>query len=350
MRPLPETITDLVWLATGFIGDVVLTTAGSELGRRYFPNARHHFITTPVGAKALAHARGISSLTIFDKRGKSTVAAFKAVRDQLLPKLAKPNGTVLLQAHRSFRSSLLARHLGLFTISYTEADFNFFAARTVDRVALLHEAARISLLLEPLGVPRYDIAHAKPVLSPPGLRSEIVALLPKGEGDIVAIAPGSVWGTKRWTAHGFIELSQKYLADGRRIVLVGSQAEEAVAAEIHAALSESGDRVANLAGRTAIEDLPALFRQCALLISNDSSPIHFASAVDLRTIGVFGATVPTMGFGPLATGSSTVGITLPCRPCSDHGPMVCPLGHFRCMKDLSADTVYERSRAVPKDN
>ena len=97
---------------------------------------------------------------------------------------------------------------------------------------------------------------------------------------------------------------------------------------------------------TALEDLPGLFKRCRLLVSNDSSPIHFASAVNLPTVAIFGATIPEMGFGPTADQSSSIGISLDCRPCSDHGPMVCPLGHFRCMKELSAEMVFEQIKPL----
>jgi heptosyltransferase-2 len=339
-----EQITDLIWLSTGFIGDVVLTTAGTELARQEIPGIRQHVVTTPVGAKALAHADGLASKVIFAKRNGGTLSSFRAVRATLSSQIGggKP---VLLQVHRSFRSSLLARYLGFPSVGYAEADLAFLAGRRSDRIAVFHEAARIAMLLEPLGVAREKIKGAKPRLLHPDLREEIKSLLPGGDAPLVAVAPGSVWGTKRWTSEGFTRLVTRFLADGMRVALIGSQAEESVAGEIYSALSDRS-RVVNLTGKTMIEDLPSLFAGCALLVSNDSSPIHFASAVDLPTLAVFGATIPEMGFGPLARHSETCGINLDCRPCSDHGPMTCPLGHFRCMRDLSADAVYAQARKI----
>lgn len=340
-----EKITDLIWLATGFIGDVVLTTAGTELARQEFPGIRQHVITTAVGAKALAHADGLTSKVVFAKRSGGALKSFRTVRDELSGHLGSVGNTVLLQSHRSFRSSLLARYLGFPTVGYAEADLAFLAGRRCDRIAVFHEAARIAMLLEPLGVDRAKIAGAKPRLLHPALREEISSLLPAGHAPLVAVAPGSVWGTKRWTSEGFTRLVTRFLADGLRVALIGSQAEEAVAGEIFSALPDQS-RVVNLAGKTRIEDLPSLFAGCSMLVSNDSSPIHFASAVDLPTVAVFGATVPEMGFGPLASHSQTCGIKLDCRPCSDHGPMTCPLGHFRCMREMSADMVYAQAEKI----
>ena len=55
---------------------------------------------------------------------------------------------------------------------------------------------------------------------------------------------------------------------------------------------------------------------------------------------VFGPTVPEFGFGPLAPSSAVVGHdTLDCRPCDRHGPQRCPLGHWRCMREVTAAEV-----------
>jgi heptosyltransferase-2 len=77
-----------------------------------------------------------------------------------------------------------------------------------------------------------------------------------------------------------------------------------------------------------------------VLITNDSAPQHLASAVGTPTVTVFGPTVPEFGFGPLAPGSATAGIGgLACRPCDRHGPRQCPLGHWRCMRELSSEQI-----------
>lgn len=343
-KQIPKNPSDIIWLSTGFIGDVILTTAGTELAAKMFPKVRQHIITTPLGVKALAHARGLTSLVAFNKRSKTTLQAFKDVKARISQHL-QPSDTVVLQVHRSFRSSLLTRYLGFPTVTYHETDFAFLAQEKVTRVAVFHESSRISLLLEPLGIDRKHIQNAKPYLSSDTLRPDIANVLVGNVKSWVAVAPGSVWGTKRWTTSGFTQLVKLILAEGHGVVLVGSKAEEDVAAEIFKSIGQT-DALTNLVGITALEDLPGLFKRCRLLVSNDSSPIHFASAVNLPTVGVFGATIPEMGFGPTADQSTSVGIALECRPCSDHGPMVCPLGHFRCMKDLSAEMVFAKVKPL----
>jgi heptosyltransferase II len=83
-----------------------------------------------------------------------------------------------------------------------------------------------------------------------------------------------------------------------------------------------------------------LLGRAKLLVTNDSAPQHLASAMGTPTIAIFGPTVEEFGFGPLAPNSISLGLdALACRPCHHHGPPRCPLGHWRCMRELGVDAV-----------
>ncbi|MGH2566186.1 MAG: glycosyltransferase family 9 protein, partial [Ginsengibacter sp.] len=76
----------------------------------------------------------------------------------------------------------------------------------------------------------------------------------------------------------------------------------------------------------------ALMKNAVMNYTNDSAPLHFASAVDAPVTAIFCSTVPAFGFYPLSLKSFIVETkqTLACRPCSLHGLKACPLGHFKC--------------------
>jgi len=77
-----------------------------------------------------------------------------------------------------------------------------------------------------------------------------------------------------------------------------------------------------------------------VLVTNDSAPLHLATAVGTPVVAIFGPTVPGFGFGPRGPRDAIVEHpSLACRPCSAHGPQVCPLGHHRCMRELSVASV-----------
>ena len=344
----PEPPSDLVWIQTAFLGDVILNTGAFDLASRRFPGVKQHVVTTAVGASVLEGLDCIASTVTFDKRKIGFLAALKKVSRHLQENLSDSSRTVILQPHRSFRSSLLARFLGFPVATYFETNLGFFGRR-VPRVGVFHEAVRSALPLELLGVSREDICGVKPRLgvrqSDPLIawQTNVASIRRTAGSQLIAIAPGSQWGTKRWTPAGYAELAVKLLADSKspatNVLIVGSPEEKELCDQIAGAIG-SHPRLHNLAGKTSINDLRFLIPKLDLLVGNDSSPVQFASAFNVPTVAIFGATTPAMGFGPLASNSRVVEMKLSCRPCSDHGPMVCPLAHFKCMRDLTADRIF----------
>jgi heptosyltransferase-2 len=84
-----------------------------------------------------------------------------------------------------------------------------------------------------------------------------------------------------------------------------------------------------------------------VLVTNDSAPLHLATAVGTPVVAVFGPTVTAFGFGPRGARDRVVEHpSLACRPCSAHGPQTCPLGHHRCMRELSVESVVAAVAAV----
>jgi heptosyltransferase-2 len=164
----------------------------------------------------------------------------------------------------------------------------------------------------------------------------------------VALAPGSIWGTKRWP----------YFADlvsglDKPCVVVGGSEDADLAGAIAAA---APGRVVSAAGALSLRVSAALIQRAAVLLTNDSAPLHLATAVGTPVVALFGPTIPEFGFGPRRAGDAALGHAgLACRPCSKHGPHRCPLGHHRCMRELTVETVAaaltevlnaEESRAI----
>jgi len=208
----------------------------------------------------------------------------------------------------------------------------------------LHHAGRLLLLSRPNGrEPTRE--ETQPSLAPGSAEREVVDDLLRRAGvtpqeRMIALAPGSVWATKRWPY--YVELARELARDGR-VVVVGGRDDSALAAEILAAVPTAVDATGALPMLGSAE----LIRRCAVIVTNDSSPLHLASAMGTPTVAIFGPTVPEFGFGPLASSSVVVGHeSLPCRPCHRHGPRRCPLTHFRCMRELTAEGVAERARRL----
>jgi len=225
----------------------------------------------------------------------------------------------------------------------SSAGRRFYTVR-VPYIENTHHAARLlSLATRDPGadVPRGAL---RPHLYPgPAERAAVDAVLGAiGAGEpLVALAPGSVWATKRWPY--FAELARA-LRDIARIVIVGAEADRELADEI---VGATKGQAIDATGRLTLLGSAELIGRAALLVTNDSAPLHLASAMNTPTIAVFGPTVPEFGFGPLADSSTVVGHNdLACRPCDRHGPQKCPLGHWRCMREISPEQVAGLARSL----
>ena len=95
----------------------------------------------------------------------------------------------------------------------------------------------------------------------------------------------------------------------------------------------------DLIGQLSLTELPAYLDRCALVISNDTGPMHLAAALGKPVVILYGPTTSALGFFPYAVPWEEVSVALPCRPCHAHGPERCPMQHWRCMLDISVAQV-----------
>src|SRR5262249_59398678 len=128
------------------------------------------------------------------------------------------------------------------------------------------------------------------------------------------------------------------------VVVSGGDADRSLADEIADA---TGGRSIDTTGRLSLLASAEVIGRARVLVTNDSAPLHLASAMNPPTVAVFGPTVPAFGFGPLADRAVVAEHpSLECRPCDRHGPQRCPLGHWRCMREITAGDVAVLARAI----
>jgi heptosyltransferase-2 len=151
------------------------------------------------------------------------------------------------------------------------------------------------------------------------------------------MVPGSQWGTKRWPAERFAVLIERLMEAPRTaVVLFGGPQDRPVARAITAACRSP---VVDLVGKTTLQELPAYLERCAVVVSNDTGPMHIAAALGKPVLVLYGPTTPALGFAPYGVRWEAASVPLACRPCNAHGPQRCPLAHWRCMLDLSVEQV-----------
>jgi lipopolysaccharide heptosyltransferase II len=322
-------------IQTSFLGDVVLTTPLiAELAKR----GPVDVLATPQGAAVLANNPDIRSVIQYDKRGTygSTLTLWRTIRDV---RARRPYEAAYL-AQGSFRSGMIALMTGAKErIGFASSTGHVLYTTQLPYRPEKHHAERLwSLAMSECADPPTS-QQVRPRLYPSDEDRRAIDLLLRRDGAMdkpfVALAPGSAWGTKRWPY--YVELARK-LGEELRIAVIGSKADARMADEIVAALPDG--QVINAVGALTLLASAELIGRAQAIVTNDSAPQHLASAMGTPTLTIFGPTVPEFGFGPLAERHAIAGYEgLQCRPCHRHGPERCPLGHWRCMRDLGPEYV-----------
>lgn len=322
-------------IQTSFLGDMVLTT---PLLSHLAATDAVDVVGTPSAITLLANHPAVHQRIPYDKRGDD-----RGIRGfwKLAMQLRRNEYDRALLAQGSARSGALAMAARIpVRIGFdTSAGRSFYTER-VPYIENEHHATRLLRLAGATGT-----QPPRPRLFPGAAeRVAVDQLLGELRQDyLIALAPGSAWATKRWP--GYAALAQT-LDRQATIVVIGSAADASLARAIAVA---GGTRVIDATGKLSLLASAELIGRCRVLVTNDSAPQHLASAMNTPTVTIFGPTVPEFGFGPLADRVTTVGIdALACRPCDRHGPVACPLGHWKCMRDVDAGVVLAAIEKVTR--
>jgi ADP-heptose:LPS heptosyltransferase len=315
-------------IQTAFIGDAILASALLEKLHVHFPDGQIDYLIRKGNESLFKNHPFIHQLYVWDKKGgkyKNLLGILKIVRKQ------KYDHLVNLQRFAS--TGIFAVFSGAKQIiGFKKNPFSFLFNIKADHHVNngMHEVERNQLLVQHL----CDGKAAKPKLYPSEKEFEKVASYKSAR--YICISPASVWYTKQFPVEKWIEFINR-IGEGTKIYMLGASSDIALCNEIS---SKSSNRnLVNLAGLLSLLESAALMRDSLMNYTNDSAPMHLASAMDAPTTAVFCSTIPGFGFGPLASNSVIVETfeKLNCRPCGLHGRKTCPEGHFKCAYSIEID-------------
>lgn len=334
-----KSVNNILVFQTAFIGDVVLLTPLLTKLQEQIRDAAVDVVVIPAAAPLLANHPAVREVIVYDKRGadKGLPGFLRIIR-----RLRKGEYDAALIPHRSLRSGLACFLAGIpRRIGFSTSAAAFLMTDVVTYKPNVHETFRNISLLKPL---RLDEGNCKlPDVYPSVADKDLVTRFLEGFNPdparpMVAIAPGSVWATKRWPVDKFASLAAMLLASGKTVVVIGGESDADLASRIIEAAGPGC--IIDATGRLTLLQSAELIRRCRVLVTNDSAPLHLGVAVRTPVVAIFGATVPEFGFAPIGEHDVVVQHAgLPCKPCSIHGGHKCPIGTFECMLEIDPAAV-----------
>ncbi|MBW7997247.1 MAG: glycosyltransferase family 9 protein [Candidatus Glassbacteria bacterium] len=320
------------------IGDVLLTTPVLRAIKTRWPGAHVAFLTKERFAAMIEGNPHVDELIRVSD--SADTAEMRAVARRLI---ARP-WHLVADLHGSIRSRLVCRSVGAaHTVRYS----NHRLKRSLliyGRLDLYGPEPpsvpeRYAACLEKFGVELDD----KPCELHLGDndRAEAAGLIDqKWDSGMkyIAVAPGAAWPIKRWPVERFAEAAQKISRQKEwKIVLLGGPGDSGTCAEVAARLPDR-QKILDLSGKLSLRGAAAAVERAEFLLTNDTGLMHVATAVGTPLTAVFGPTVKQFGYFPYRPANAkVVEAELWCRPCTHNGRAKCPLGHFKCMREVGVE-------------
>ena len=326
-----------------WLGDVVMATPVLRAMRRHFgTEARLVGIMRPYLAEVLGGTDWLDEQWFFERRAKRAEYGHRA----LLRRLRRERFDLLLLLPNSFRVAVLARLGGakerIGYVRYGRGPLltgKVYPRRTGGRVADGPMVDYYLALAEAAGCPpespRLELATTEADEQSADLVWKNLGLRTDG-GVITLNSSGAYGGAKLWPTEHFGDLARRIALelDHDVLVMCGPNERKIARDVVHRA---DHARVFSMAGQPlGLGTSKACIRRSRLMVSTDSGPRHLAAAFDKPMITLFGPMLPIWSENPTQRAVNLM-LDLDCIGCHKR---VCPLGHHKCMRELSVDMVY----------
>ena len=326
-------------IQTAFPGDAILTLPFIQELKKKRAEYSIDVLCIPQTAEIFAASPQVNSVISFDKKGKqkSLFSFVKFIRE-----LKLSNYEIVYCPHRSLRSAIITMNLSAKeTYGFENSSLKFAFKKTVKYDPSAHEVRRN---LEFIGdeyqedkwriIPEVIVAQES--------KQKVKRFLIENKIDkFVAIAPGSVWETKKYPVEYFKQIVEHFTNLKYQIILIGGT-EDKILCE---ALKE--ENVFLAAGEFSFIETIELLKSASLLICNDSAPTHLGMCADIPVLTIYCSTIPQFGFYPYNLKSDYISYDeLSCKPCGIHGYSTCPVGTFDCAKLLLPEEVIEKAKKL----
>ena len=347
MEILKNKYENILVIQTAFLGDAILTLPLIQKLNDKFLDAKIDVVSNPSTVEIFKASLYVRNIFVLDKRGnhKSLTDLYNFVKE-----LRKNNYTKIFSPHRSFRSGLITLLLQVDDTTGFDNSSLKYAYKNLVKYNLDDHEVKRNLLFTGENFNNDDWKIIPKVVIDQQLKDEVKKYINENNlsNGFFAIAPGSVWQTKRYPDKYFSQLINALIAEGHKIVMVGGS-EDKELCEIIALNCTDFPVIA--AGRFNILGSIELLKYSNLLITNDSAPTHLGVTADIPVLTIYCSTVPDFGFYAYNKRSSYISYDdLNCKPCGIHGYHNCPIATFDCGYKLTTNDILSKIKQMMQTN
>lgn len=328
------------------LGDIIHALPLLNGLRQRYPRACISWLVNTEYADLLADHPQLDEVIPFDRRQFKTLGGAVRMTFKLggfARQLRRRRFDLAIDAQGLFHSGLMA----LASAASTRLGFRparegagmFYNCRMPVPDPGMHAVDKNYLAADVLGFADVPIAFHLPVSSQSRqlLSRKLGELNLKPHQPYALVVPGSRWPTKNWKPERFSAvIAHLYQHHKLSVVLSGDPSETDLCQRI---AGNCRPTPISLAGQIGLSELLALIDGAALVLCNDSAPLHIAVALGKPVVAIFGPTSPERT-GPHGRPDSVLQTQLPCVPCYYRKLSQCPIQH-RCMSDIDARQVIQ---------
>ncbi|MCA1765294.1 MAG: lipopolysaccharide heptosyltransferase I [Desulfobulbaceae bacterium] len=339
---------NILIVKTSAIGDVTHTLPVLNALRKHYPGAKITWLVEESAADLVKGHRALDRILVSRRKqwaaemrggGACFIKAWREIRD-FIRDLRGTRYDLLFDFQGLLKSGIWVwladadRKIGFGRgMEHSECSYIFLNERIAPVPMDTHALRREMALLKAVGIETEEIVFDLPITERD--RAEVENLL-AGHGidrqkKLVAINPVATWPTKLWFKERFAEVADRLLERGCAVVFTGSPADRG---EIDRIISSMKGRAVNLAGKTSLMSLAALYQEADVVVSTDTGPMHIAAAAGAPLVAIFGSTAPWRT-GPWGEEHLVLRADLDCSPCLKRN---CP-ENSECMRAISVEQV-----------
>jgi heptosyltransferase-2 len=333
-------------IQTAFLGDAILTLPMIEKLKERYPSSEIDVLCIPFTQEIFSASPFVSDVIVIDKK-KTQKSIFQLLK--FSQEIKERGYKKIFSPHRSSRTSLIVMQSGVRdTYGFSNSAFFHVYKNVIEYKKNIHEVQRNFGLIgweyssnSWRVIPKLEINEAAQQRVTDYILSNNI------KEKLIAIAPGSVWETKKYPEAFYKEIINYFTKKSFQILIVGGESDKDLGGNLSFGCEEN---VFSVAGLFSIIESVEILKRSRLLLTNDSAPTHLGMCAKTPVLTIYCSTVPEFGFYPYNAKSSYISFNdLNCKPCGIHGLRKCPISTFDCGYKLDPQIIISKMEELLND-